>query len=135
MLRTWKVAMNKKLIVLVLSAAVALGEAGVFAQTPSAPGQTVGAAPTSAAPATSPDTTTLSVRGTIDKYDQLTRVLVLTTPTGTVQFPVAPTTRIRQGWQKVDPADLPKLAGDRATVRYTESSGTKIVESVHVFSK
>jgi hypothetical protein len=84
---------------------------------------------------TLPAVTTLSVRGTIDKYDRSTRTLVLSTPTGTVQFPVVATTRIRHGWHKVDLADLPALAGDRATVRYTESSGNKTVESVHVFDK
>jgi len=111
--------MNKNIIVLMLSAAVFSVVPPVLGQTPSA---------TQAA-------TTLRVRGTIDKYDQSARVLVLTTPTGTLRFPVAPTTRIRQGWHDVAPADLPKLAGDHATVRYTESSGTKIVESVHVFPK
>jgi hypothetical protein len=35
----------------------------------------------------------------------------------------------------VDPAELQKLAGNHATVRYTESGGIKIVESVHVFGK
>jgi hypothetical protein len=52
-----------------------------------------------------------------------------------MQFPIAPTTRIRQGWHKVDPAELPKLAGAQATVRYTESGGNRNVESVHVFGK
>jgi hypothetical protein len=131
----WKVAMTKKLTVLALSAAVAFGTAGLLAQTPSALGQTAGAARTSAAPPTSQDATTLRVRGTIDKYDQLTRTLVLSTPEGTVKFPVAPATRIRQGGQNVDPRELPNLAGDRATVRYTESGGKKIVKSVHVFGK
>ena len=90
---------------------------------------------TSTSSSTSTAATTLSVRGTIETYDRLTRMLVLSTPTGPVQFPVLPTTRIRQGWHKVDPVDLSTLAGDRATVRYTESSGNRVVESVHVFGK
>jgi hypothetical protein len=130
-----KVAMNKRSIVLLLSAAVASGAVGAFAQAPPAAGQTNGAASTSAVPSSSPDATTLTVRGTIDNYDQLTRTLVLSTHGGTVKFPVASTTRIRQGGQNVDPKELPQLSGKRATVRYTESGGNKIVESVHVFGK
>src|SRR6188474_2386615 len=126
-----KVAMNKSFIVLVLSAAVASGVRDALAQTPAATGQTDRAARAGAAPATSQDVTTLSVRGTIDKYDQMARTLVLSTPDGPVKFPVTPATRIRKGGQDVDPKELPNLAGHRATVRYTESSGTKIVESVH----
>jgi hypothetical protein len=128
------VAMNKRVIVLALSAAVAVGAAGAFAQAP-VTGQSDDAAATSGAPSRSPDATTLRVRGTIDKYDRLTRTLVLSTPSGRVQFPMAPTTRVRQGWHQVDPKDLQELAGDRATVRYTESAGHRIVESVHVFAK
>jgi hypothetical protein len=130
-----KVAMNKRSIVLLLAAAVASAAVGAFAQAPPAAGQTNAAASTSAVPSSSPDATTLTVRGTIDNYDQLTRTLVLSTPGGTVKFPVASTTRIRQGGQNVDPKELPQLSGKRATVRYTESGGNKIVESVHVFGK
>jgi hypothetical protein len=79
--------------------------------------------------------TTLRARGTIDKFDSLTRTLVLSTPGGTLKFPVAPATRIRRGGQNVDPNELPKLSGNRATVRYTESGGDKTVESIHVFGK
>lgn len=126
--------MNKESIALLLSGLVAAGP-GLGAQAPPASGQARGGAPVTASPPTSPAATTLSVRGTIERYDRSTRMLVLTTPGGTAQFPVAPTTRIRQGWHKVDPADLPALAGARATVRYTESGGDKIVESVHIFGK
>jgi hypothetical protein len=35
----------------------------------------------------------------------------------------------------VDASELQKLAGNHATVRYTESDGAKVVESVHVFGK
>ena len=127
--------MNKTLVVLALFAAVPSTAAGVFAQTTSAPGPTDGAAHGSAVPSTAQEATTLSVRGTIDKYDQATRTLVLSTPGGAVSFPVAAATRIRQGGQDVDAKKLPNLAGRRATVRYTESGGQKIVESVHVFPK
>jgi hypothetical protein len=118
--------MTRDLIALLLSGmAIAGAGAGLGVQAPLA----------NPAPATPTPATTLSVRGTIDKYDRLTRILVLSTPTVTLQFHVAPTTRIRQGWHRVDPADLPALASHRATIRYTEASGDKVVESVHVFGK
>jgi hypothetical protein len=81
------------------------------------------------------DAMTVSVRGTIERFDPATRTLWLSTAHGTVQLPVPPSTRIRQGWRKVDASELRKLIGDRATVRYTDSAGRKSVESVHVFGK
>jgi len=82
-----------------------------------------------------PASTTLVVRGTIDKYEASTRTLSLATSSGTVQLPLASTTRISQGGHRVDALELQKRAGDHATVRYTESGGNKVVESVHVFGK
>ena len=107
--------MKKSLTVLLLSAMLASG-ASVFAQAP-------------------PASTTLSMRGTIDAYDASSRTLSLSTSGGTVRFPVASTARISQGGHKVDVSELQKLTGNHATVRYTESDGAKIVESVHVFGK
>lgn len=107
--------MKKNLPVLLLSAMLAWG-ASVFAQGP-------------------PASITLSARGTIDKYDASSRTLSLSTSGGAVRFPVTPTTRISQGGRKVDASELEKLVGNHATVRYTESDGTKVVESVHVFGK
>jgi hypothetical protein len=75
------------------------------------------------------------MNGTIDKFDASTRILSLSTSNGTVQFPVASAARIRQGWHKVEPQELQKLSGYRATVRYFELWGNKTVESVHVFGK
>jgi hypothetical protein len=105
--------------VLILSAAIS--GAGVFAQVP--------------APSTSPISTTLRMRGTIEKYDPSTRTLSISTPTTTVQFPLGSTTRVRQGWRAIDASDLEKLAGYRAAVRYSESRGEKTVVSIHVFGK
>jgi hypothetical protein len=79
--------------------------------------------------------TTLRMNGTIEKFDASTRILSLSTSSGSVPFVLAPSVRIRQGWHKVEPADLQKLAGCRATVRYTEAGRNKTVESVHVFGK
>ena len=102
-------------VVLLLSAAVVSG-VWTFAQRP-------------------PDSTTLRMRGTIEKYDPSTRTLSISTPNATIQFPLAPTARIRQGWHKIDASALEKLSGYRAAVRYLESRGNKTVESIHVFGK
>jgi len=126
--------MKKALICLFVYAAV-VSNVRIFAQAPPATGQADAGGSTSATQATLPAPTTLSVRGTIEKYDESTRTLSLSTSNGTVQFVVGSTTRIRQGWRKVDASELQKLTGDRATVRYTEFGGHKSVESVHVFRK
>jgi hypothetical protein len=85
------------------------------------------------AQSTLPGSTTLSVHGTIDKYDVSTRVLALSTSSGIVRFFVASTARLRQGLLTIDAPALKKLTGYRAIVRYAESGGNKTVESVHVF--
>jgi hypothetical protein len=120
---------------MLLLSAVALSSMGASAQHHLAAGQGVGAAPATATQSVAPSSTTLSQRGTIEKYDAASRTLLLTTSSGAVQFSVAPTTRIRRGWHKVDASELQNLAGDHATVRYTESSGNRVVESIHVFGK
>ena len=77
----------------------------------------------------------MSLRGRIDQYDPSTRTLSLATDHGTIRLALPPSTRIRQGWHKVEAVDLLRLVGDQATVRYTESGGNRTVESVHVFGK
>jgi len=106
--------MNKSLAMLLLSALLLSGTA--FAQAPST-------------------ATTLSLRGTIDKYEVSSRTLSLATSSGTVRLSLASTTRVSQGGHKVEAEELQKLAGERATVRYTESAGARVVQSVHVFGK
>lgn len=114
--------MRKGLSVLLMSAAVVSG-APAFAQADAAQ-----SGPSASA-------TTLRMDGTIDKYDASAGILSLSTSNGTVQVPLAPTARIRQGWHTIDPSKLEKLAGYRARIRYAESGGTKAVESIHVFAK
>ena len=113
--------MRKRFSVLLLSAVVISGR-GAFVQ--AQPSQT-----------TPPASTTLTMRGTIEKYEASTRILSLSTANGTVQFLLASTARIRQSWHKIVASDLEKLSGYRAAVRYSESGGKKTVESVHVFGK
>ena len=73
--------------------------------------------------------------GTVEKFNASTRTLSLSTGSGTTLFTLPPITRIREGWQRIEPADLEKLAGHRAVVHYSESSGIRTVEFVHVFGK
>ena len=82
-----------------------------------------------------PSSTTLRVQGTIDRYTPATRTLSLSTARGTVRFFIAPTIRIRQGWRKLETAELENLAGHHATVRYTQTGDRPVVESVHVFGR
>lgn len=125
----------RKRIALLLWFAALVTSIGAFAQ---APGETVpsgSAVSIDAGQSTPPASTTLRMRGTIDKYDAATRILSLSTSNGTVQLPLASTARVRQGWHKLDPLDLRKLVGYRAAIGYSESGGNKTVESVHVFGR
>jgi hypothetical protein len=126
--------MSKRFPTLLLCAAVVFS-AAAFAQAPPPARQTDAAAPTEAAQSTPPASTTLRLRGTVDKYEAATRILSLSTLNGTVRFPLAAAVRIRQDSQQIDASELQKLAGYRAAVRYSESGGNRTVESVHVFGK
>jgi len=126
--------MGNRLSVLLLCAAVVSG-VGAFAQAPPGTGQSDRALATDAAQSTPAPSTTLRMRGTINKYEASTRMLSLSTSNGTVQFPLASVARIRRSGQTVDASELAKLSEYRAAVRYAESGGNKTVESVHVFGK
>ena len=112
-----------------------LSSAVVFCQGPPASSRIEARAPTTAVQPAAPASTTVSLRGRIDQYDPATRTLSLATDHGTIRLALPPSTRIRQGWHKVDAVDLLRLVGDQATVRYTESGSNRTVESVHVFGK
>jgi hypothetical protein len=86
-------------------------------------------------PAPPSSSTTLRLRGTIEKYESATRILSVVTASGTVKFPLAATSRIRQGWHQIDASLLEKLSGYKADIRYSEAGGRKTVESVHVVGK
>jgi hypothetical protein len=76
--------------------------------------------------------TTLRESGTIEKFDAATRMLSLSTPTGVQELTLGPSARIQESSKTIDASGLEKLAGHRATVRYSESSGNKVVESIRV---
>jgi hypothetical protein len=114
--------MKKLLPVLVLCGAFG-SDLTAFAQ--SAPSKST----TSPRPAAA---TTLSQTGTIQSFDPATRVLSFSTSKGIEQLTLSPTARIRESSRKIDAAGLTKLVGHRATIRYSDSSGSKVVESLRV---
>jgi hypothetical protein len=129
--------MRKRLSAALLSVFVAWS-GRTFAQAPPGTAPIEAATPADAAQSALP--TTLRMGGTIDKYETATRMLSLSTSTGTVQLPLATTARVGrglmgQGSQKIDASELQKLAGYRAVIRYSESHGKKTVESIRVFEK
>ena len=80
--------------------------------------------------------TTLVMRGTIQKYEPSSKILTLSTSDGTTPFTMTSATRVRQGWwHDIDASALKNYSGFRAAVRYWESGGKKIVESVHVLGR
>ena len=126
--------MRKRIALLLWFAALVMS-IGAFAQAPGQTGPIDGAVSIDAGQSTPSGSTTLRMRGTIDKYDAATRILSLSTSNGTVQLLLASTARVRQGWHKLDPLDLRKLVGYRAAIGYSESGGNKTVESVHILGK
>jgi hypothetical protein len=65
--------------------------------------------------------TNLRQRGRIVKFDAKSLVLSLMTANGIEQFTLTAATRIRENGRDIAPADLEKLAGCRARVRYVDS--------------
>lgn len=126
--------MRKRPSVLLFSAAVTSGSIGAVAQAPPT-AQIDGAAPTGALQSAPPASTTLRLRGTIERYEPSTRILSLSTSNRTVQLSVASTARILQGSQQLSVSALEQLSLYRAVVRYSDSDGHKTVDSVHVIGK
>lgn len=126
-----------KKLVPVLVVCCAVGSSVVaFAQSKTAGKATATTSASSAAPTTKsrPAATTLSQTGTIEKFDPATGVLSLSTAKGMQQLTLGPTARIQESSRKIDASGLEKLVGHRATIRYSEMSGNKVVESVRVTS-
>jgi hypothetical protein len=82
-----------------------------------------------------PDATTLSIRGTLAGYDSTTRTVSVTTRSGTVRLTLVSATRIRQGRHEIDGSALEQLTGYRAVLRYSESAGSRVLQSIHVAEK
>lgn len=133
------VPMKKLVPALVVCCAVS-SSVIAFAQSKTAGKATAGkATATASAPSAAPKSsrsaaTTLRQTGTIEKFDPATRVLSLSTANGVQQLTLGPTARIQESSRSIDASGLEKLVGHRATIRYSESSGNKVVESVRVTS-
>jgi len=93
------------------------------------------AAQASYTPSAATAPTTLRMRGVIGHYDTTSRTLSLMTADGTLQMQLASTVRIRQGRRDIEAAALERLTGYRAAVRYSESGGSKVAESINVFGR
>jgi hypothetical protein len=117
----------------VLLAALAFVVVGVFTHSSAATGQSDASSTVVSQPPRA--STTLVVRGTIQKYDPPSKILALSTSNGTLQFAIPSTARIRQGWHRIDASALENLSGFHVAVRYSESGAEKTVQSVHVFGR
>jgi hypothetical protein len=76
--------------------------------------------------------TTLRMRGTIEKYDPSVRVLSLSTTDGPMRFEITTLTRIHQGWRTIQARELERLTGFEATVRFSNVAGGVQVQSVRI---
>ncbi len=78
--------------------------------------------------------TTLAATGKIVQFDATAQSLTLSTSKGQEQFTLDSSTRLRDSSHAIAPADLAKLTGHQATVRYHDTAGQKSVVSVRVSS-
>jgi hypothetical protein len=124
----------KKHLVVWLLAGLPLVAVEDFNQVWAATGPIDSASSTAVDQSTQPSTT-LVMRGTIQKSDPSAKILTLSTSNGTAQFPMTSAARIRQGWHRIDASALENYSGSHAAVRYSESGAAKTVESVHVFGR
>jgi phage baseplate assembly protein gpV len=77
-------------------------------------------------------TTAITATGTVSKFDAASNTLTVTTSKGDVMFVVGTTATVTADGKKVMASDLPSHVGHKVTVRYTESGGQKMAESVRV---
>ena len=78
--------------------------------------------------------TTLAARGRIVAFDQSAHALTIATTGGEERFTLDDATRLRHASHAISGAELAKLTGHQATVRYHQSAGQKHVLSVRVAS-
>ena len=76
--------------------------------------------------------TAITATGTVSKFDGATNTLTVTTSKGDVSFVVDSTASVTANGKKVMTSDLPSHVGNKVTVRYTESGGQKMAQSVRV---
>jgi hypothetical protein len=76
-----------------------------------------------------------SLIGTIDRFDESARRLVLQTKDGHVTFVLAADAVVRLGPKKLAVAELASHKGRRAKVRYTQVQGTRTAHWVVISSE
>jgi hypothetical protein len=76
--------------------------------------------------------TPVTATGTVSKYDAASNTLTVTTAKGDETFVVDSSASVTAGGKKVMASDLPSHMGQKVTVKYTESGGQKMVQSVRV---
>ncbi|HET7220876.1 MAG TPA: hypothetical protein VFJ02_22640 [Vicinamibacterales bacterium] len=100
----------------------------------SAPPRTSASLPAPAPARRAAPPTTLAARGKILAFDEAARSLTIATAAGDERFTLNDTTRLRHASRAISGAELAKLTGHQATVRYHQSAGQKRVLSVRVAS-
>ena len=76
--------------------------------------------------------TSHSVTGTLDRYDAGASTIVVNTGKGTETLSLGSDSAIRMGAQHMVASDLTGHAGQKVKIRYSESNGQKMVESVQL---
>jgi len=112
---------------------VALAGPAFAGQAAPAPAKPAAAKPAATAkPAKAPKATAITATGTVSKFDAASNTLTVTTAKGDVAFVVDSTASVTASGKKVMASDLPTHVGQKVTVRYTESGGQKMAQSVRV---
>jgi CO dehydrogenase/acetyl-CoA synthase alpha subunit len=71
-----------------------------------------------------------SLVGTLQKFDESGKTLTVQTSKGSETLPLAPNAKINAGSKTLSASDLATHTGAKVKVRYTESNGQKMAESV-----
>jgi len=114
-----------------LAAAAALVAASTYAAPPQATAKKT--TTKSAAATTKPKAH--SVVGTLDKYDSGGNTIVVNTGKGTETLMLSSTSAVRMGAKTMSASDLSSHTGDHVKVRYADTNGQKMVQSVQIEAK
>jgi hypothetical protein len=115
---------------LAVTSAVALT---VFAvSTPAFAAQAAPAAKSAAKTTKAAKVTTIAASGTVSKFDSASNTLTVTTAKGDVAFMVDSSASILANGKKVAASDLSNEVGHKVVVRYTESGGQKMAQSLRI---
>jgi hypothetical protein len=105
----------------------------VFAvSTPAFAAQAAPAAKSAAKTTKAAKVTTIAASGTVSKFDSASNTLTVTTAKGDVAFMVDSSASILANGKKVAASDLSNEVGHKVVVRYTESGGQKMAQSLRI---